>query len=382
MTPPATRRILFVKRVLCDYQVPFFLALQPRLAADGIALAIAAGRPRPNEGLTDGLDQVPFATPTPLVPIGPLYWTRAIPPGRADLLLLEQASAQLVNYPRLAIRAFGGGPITALVGHGAHFNRAGRAPFRDAWRRFWLRRADWFFAYTPRAARAVEQAGFPADRITVFENTVDTRAWQVALDAVSEPERQRLRFALFQETEPRPTGLFCGRLVAEKEIPFLLHSLTLLHRRLPDFRMILIGDGPERDAVKSFCAETNWCRWVGRHTGADRAPYFRLASLFLHPAPIGLALLDAFAAALPVATTRSDRHGPEIDYLTPGVNGLATEPDPIAFATASAALLADAAACVAFGQAARREAQTHSVERMADLFADGIRRALNRSRTP
>ena len=42
--------------------------------------------------------------------------------------------------------------------------------------------------------------------------------------------------------------------------------------------------------------------------------------------------LGSSAAGLPALTSRGPGHGPEIDYLQPGVNGLLTERDPQAYA--------------------------------------------------
>ncbi len=43
------------------------------------------------------------------------------------------------------------------------------------------------------------------------------------------------------------------------------------------------------------------------------------------PGAVGLAILDAFAAGLPMVTTHCRGHGPEIAYLRQNENGLMTE---------------------------------------------------------
>ncbi|WP_457742283.1 glycosyltransferase, partial [Thermococcus sp.] len=49
--------------------------------------------------------------------------------------------------------------------------------------------------------------------------------------------------------------LFVGRLIPEKGVDFLLRSLALLKRRFPDFRAIIVGDGPERRKLERLARE-------------------------------------------------------------------------------------------------------------------------------
>lgn len=374
--PPALRQVLFVKRVAPDYTVPFLLELDRLLAGADAALTVLAGRPDPAEGLADGLPALPFGRRLAVRRLPGGTWTS---PGawplvrQCRLVLLEQAAGQLINYPVLLRRGLGRPPAVGLVGHGAHFNRATRAPLRDAWRRFWLRRADRFFAYTARSARAALAAGVPAARITVFDNAVDTAALAAAAERLTPADDARLAGELFGTAAGTgPAGLFCGRLVKEKNIPFLLDSLQRIRDRLPGFRAIVVGDGPEAGLVRAFTAANPWCAWAGRRSGTELAPYLRLADLVLHPAPAGLAVLDAFALGKPFATLDTPRHGPEIEYLRDGVNGLLTPAVPEAFAVAAAALLADPARLAAMGRAAREEARLRTVANMAARFAEGV----------
>ncbi|WP_457742235.1 glycosyltransferase family 4 protein, partial [Thermococcus sp.] len=49
--------------------------------------------------------------------------------------------------------------------------------------------------------------------------------------------------------------LFVGRIIPEKGVDFLLRSLALLKRRFPDFRAIIVGDGPERRKLERLARE-------------------------------------------------------------------------------------------------------------------------------
>jgi glycosyltransferase involved in cell wall biosynthesis len=383
--PRPIRRVLIVRRVTSDYQVPFYQALHKQLAAASISLEVCSGAPWPQEALPDSLDALPFGhRVTHRRLAGKAFWS----PGLwsylqpADLLLMEQANAQLINPPLLlgrTIRRLTGrkGPLVALIGHGGHFNRTRPAPIRDALRRFLLNRADWFFAYTNRSSRRVQDQGFPSERITVFDNTLDTAPLMKAAEALTPRDQADLRLALFGDAADRPTALFCGRLVKEKEIPFLLNSLAAIREAVPEFRAILIGDGPERERVDAFRRGRAWCAWVGKKTGTDRVPYFKIAHLALHPAPAGLALIDSFALGLPFITIEGDRHGPEIDYLVPGTNGLLTPADPASFARAVVDTLRNPGRLARLRQGALESGRLHTLGHMTDRFTQGILACLN-----
>src|SRR5439155_20640401 len=66
----------------------------------------------------------------------------------------------------------------------------------------------------------------------------------------------------------------------------------------------------------------SWIKYIGPKFDQEKVPYFMLSKLFLMPGVVGLAVLDAFALAVPLVTTAVPGHGPEIDYLDDGTNGI------------------------------------------------------------
>ncbi|KQN01156.1 hypothetical protein ASE82_16925 [Sphingomonas sp. Leaf230] len=103
-----------------------------------------------------------------------------------------------------------------------------------------------------------------------------------------------------------------------------------------------------------------------------------LGQVFMMPGLIGLAILDAGAAGLAIATTDFPWHSPEIAYLEPGVSGLkvADWENPEAYAAEVAALLLDRPALDRMRAAARSMAERYSIEAMAQNFASGVLKAL------
>src|SRR5207249_4662732 len=69
----------------------------------------------------------------------------------------------------------------------------------------------------------------------------------------------------------RPTGLhsrdpivlFVGRLVANKGVQFIIEALRALIVEIPGLQGVIIGDGPERDALKRAAAGLPAVQFLG-----------------------------------------------------------------------------------------------------------------------
>jgi glycosyltransferase involved in cell wall biosynthesis len=96
----------------------------------------------------------------------------------------------------------------------------------------------------------------------------------------------------------------------------------------------------------------------------------------LNPGLVGLGILDAFAAGIPLITTDCGLHSPEIAYLESGQNGLMTADTVQAFSGACSGLLADSEALRRMGEAAKACASIYNIQHMTQRFGDGILAAL------
>ena len=105
--------------------------------------------------------------------------------------------------------------------------------------------------------------------------------------------------------------LYVGRLAGEKNTRTLFRSFELLQRRRPhEFRLLVIGDGPQRKELRKLQS-----RGTGKHViwipycacPADLARYYRAADLFVHPGvqeTFGLVALESQACGTPVVGIR------------------------------------------------------------------------------
>jgi glycosyltransferase involved in cell wall biosynthesis len=90
-------------------------------------------------------------------------------------------------------------------------------------------------------------------------------------------------------------------------------------------RLIIVGDGPERESLQSLAKEVYpSAEFIGARHGAALAPYFKEADLFVLPGTGGLAVQEAMSYGLPVIVAQGD--GTQ-DDLVRKENGWQIPPD-------------------------------------------------------
>ncbi len=122
--------------------------------------------------------------------------------------------------------------------------------------------------------------------------------------------------------------LFCSRLVAKTDLELLFDAFAKSRaHRLDGYQLVIIGDGPRREAFSRQCEQlgvADRVHFLGKKLdAADLAPWFLGAKFFVYPGAIGLSVCHAFQHGLPVLThDDAQRHGPEFRYLESNLNGL------------------------------------------------------------
>jgi glycosyltransferase involved in cell wall biosynthesis len=301
-------RLAIQQRVLTPYRAALFDALAA--ACDG-GVSVCAGRPRPVESIavTDRLAAARF---TPLDNLhllrGPFYlcWQR----GLLRWLQSENPSALVVEAnPRYlstpaAVRWMKrrGRPVLGW-GLGAPAPSGPLSGLRLLRRKRFLLQFDAMLTYSRQGAQEYAALGFPAQRIFVAPNA--------ASPAPTWPLPQRpAGFA------GPPNLLFVGRLQARKRVDLLLAACAALPQALQP-GLVIVGDGPERAELEALAQRIYpLARFAGAKHGAELAPYFRAADLFVLPGTGGLAVQEAMSHGLPVIMGRGD--GTNDDLVRPG----------------------------------------------------------------
>ncbi|MCW5635515.1 MAG: glycosyltransferase family 4 protein [Rubrivivax sp.] len=375
---PAARRarVVVTQHRLLHYRQAFFDRLRDACAARGIELRLVHGQASPAEALKKDTGRLPWADEMRNriwrvrgVDVVWQPYPRAL--RDADLVVLIQENRILSNYPWLLHWGVRPGQRVAYWGHGRNLQSAAPEGLRERWKRWFVNRVDWWFAYTESTRAILEGDGFPAERISVLDNAIDNEQFERDLAAVSADERARRRKRL-DAAEGAPVGLYCGSLYPDKRLDLLLRAADRVQADHPGFRLVVLGDGPSRDVITAAAASRPWLHWAGVQRGAEKAAWFRAAELYLSPGAVGLHVLDAFCAGLPMITTRGARHGPEIAYLRSGENGFVVEDDAQSYADAVLRLLRDPAEMQRVRAAAARDAGRYTLDHMVQRFVVGI----------
>lgn len=369
------RRVVILETQLKRYRVPFVHQLAAALRVHDISLVVGYSDPPPQD--RDRADTVELDRELGhKLPLATLWHGRIVLQPAwalvrdADLVIVGQANGLLFNYVLLALSRLGVKRV-AYWGHG--YNHQARGGGVAEWfKRKLLGRIDWWFAYTPEVTTYLVDQGIREDTITTVYNTIDIEALRIAIAGV---DRARARARLGIALESR-VALYCGALVPEKQLGFLVDAAAEVRRLVPDFELVIVGAGRERAMLEALAHYRPFIHVVGPAFEADRATYFAISDVCMLPAYAGLAVNDAFAAGLPIATTDHPGHGPERGYLTPTVDSIVSDFDVDGYAQAIAELLADPASLAAMKAAARRAADRVPMQRMVAAFTEGIVRCL------
>lgn len=320
---------------------------------------------------------IPWGVKAPItrLPFGLEYQHAILEALSCDLVIVQQENKLLLNY-LLNVLSAARLKRVAFFGHGRNFQSRNPRGRGERFKKFWATKVNWWFGYTDETRRHIERLGFPSNRITVFNNAVDTSEVRQQIAAAT-PERLAERRREIGIAHER-VGIFVGSLYPDRRLQFLVDAADRIRARLPDFMLVVVGGGEQLPLMQELAATRPWVKVLGPRFGADKVELMLLAQLFLMPGLVGLAVVDAGAAALPTVTTAFPYHSPEIAYVEHGVNGVVVQDweDPQAYAEAVVNLLNDPDRLAAMRSAAERMAADLTIEAMADRFADGVLKAL------
>ncbi|MEX0836061.1 MAG: glycosyltransferase family 4 protein [Nitriliruptor sp.] len=210
--------------------------------------------------------------------------------------------------------------------------------------------------------------GWPTSRFRIVPNGVD-----VARFSGAEP------FPELIDPE-RPTLLFVGRLERRKGLEPLIRAFTRLKTDRPELRLLVVGDGPERDRCQELLPARlrSDVSFLGR-VDHDELPRF-YASCDLYVAPslggesFGIVLLEAMAAGRAIVASNIPGYR---SVATDGRQGRLVPPgDPAALATAIGTLLDNPSLRSAMAADGRRTVDAFDWARVAEQVADAYGEAV------
>ena len=149
-------------------------------------------------------------------------------------------------------------------------------------------------------------------------------------------------------------ALYVGRLAPEKNLELVARAYEAMARRNPRVRLVIVGDGPQRQALGQMCPNAHF---AGVRSGLELSAHYASADLFIFPSlseTFGNVTLEAMASGLPVLAYE---HAAAAELIRPGQSGLSV---PVgqedAYVAHAEALSADLDRCRLMGLAARQVA--------------------------
>jgi colanic acid/amylovoran biosynthesis glycosyltransferase len=208
--------------------------------------------------------------------------------------------------------------------------------------------------------------GFPGERVVVHYTGVDLHRFR------GDPAAAR-----------EPVVLFVGRMVEGKGGSHLLHAMALVHARQPTVRVVLIGDGPERDEWELMARQTGVAaEFLGERPPEDVQQWLQRAAVLCVPSittasgaqeGFGMVFAEALASGLPVV---SHAVGGIPEAVGEGVGGLLVpEGDDAGLAHALERVLSDPDLRVALGRAGQSRVHAlfdlrRQTERLEGVYQD------------
>jgi len=372
--------VLIIQRRLPKYRLELFNRLRTALADLNVQLSLLHGTPSQEELTKQDEGVLSWAFRVSCGYLGVesarAVWL-SIPADiirQQALVIIPHENGMLQNYLLLARHVVLCKPKLAFWGHGANFQRDRKGGLKQCLRGWTMKQADWWFAYTSASVKRLTESGYPEARITCLNNAIDTRAIIEWTKSISVEEKTELRDEL--ALLGSKVGIYLGSLHRAKRLDFLFAAADEMRKKVPDFELIIIGDGPMRDGVSAFVKARPWAKWVGAQHGREKVLYASLGTVMLNPGMVGLGILDSFSLGIPMVTTDCGIHSPEIAYLENGRNGFIVPNDLDEYVKCVTDLFDDAPLLERIKLNCLEDAQKYTLDNMVNNFCNGILSAL------
>jgi glycosyltransferase involved in cell wall biosynthesis len=351
------------------------------LAAEGVEVRLVVPR-YADEPEIDGIVRVPGR----VVPRDPedrvVSWTAlraAVRQEAADCDLIHVQTPFLAHYAGLSAARHLGRPIIATYHTLFEEYLQHYAPFLPG---------EWLRGLARRLSRgqcnALDGVVVPStamrERLDQYGVSVPMHVLPtgIPMGRFTQGDRQRFRERHGLPAD-QPCALFVGRVAFEKNIDFLIESLVLARRDLPNLILLITGEGPAEQALHRQADALGLggaVRFIGYLDRQHELPdCYAAADCFVFASRTetqGLVLLEAMAMGLPVVALAA--MGTR-DILSPGRGCLVPQDSVAAFAAAMVRLLRDPVLRSRLSHGARDYAREWADDRLAAKLA-GLYRSI------
>ena len=240
-------------------------------------------------------------------------------------------------------------------------------------------RARLYDLAAPVLRRAVERLAIRiavSERAAAFERARIGGTFRIVPNGVD--------VARFADAEPAELGagrkaLFVGRLDERKGFRVAVEAFGRMAATRQDLRLIVVGDGPERDAVDELpVALRARVTMLGHVSNEELAPFSAACDVYLGAAvggeSFGVVLVESMAAGLPIVASAIPGYD---EVVSQDVDGVLVPPrDASALAEAAGRILDDPALATRLGDAGRDHASrydwTQVVAKLEGCYEDAM----------
>ena len=288
---------------------------------------------------------------------------------RPTILHTHTAKAGAVGRAAALLAGGARPPIVVHTFHGhvlrGYFNRVATFGFRTL-ERLLARMTTKLIAVSPEVRDDLVRLGVaPAEKFAVIRLGIELDQRVCSSDDQRTETRRVLGLG---RGEPFVVG-WVGRMTAVKRTDLVVRVLRALVDRGVDARLLLVGDGPDREALERLAHDlgvVKRCLFLGYQE--DVARFYDAIDVLLLPSVnegTPVSVIEALAAERPAVATRV---GGIPDVVRDGVDGFLVDSDePDALAERLAELAADPLRRAAMGEAGRaRVLERYAVDRLVD----------------
>lgn len=208
------------------------------------------------------------------------------------------------------------------------------------------------------------------DNYTVIPTGIDLKPYQTA-------DGQKIRKKKHWENDI--VMISVGRLAPEKNWFTLIQATALVLKEYPQFRLVLIGDGPDRKFLEGLTTELGIRKRVtftGSIDFSETPSYLKASNIFGFASVTetqGLATLEAMAAGLPIVAVNASGTR---DLLKNGQQGYLVDNSAEALAKGIKKLLSSPERMQKFAQAASKKAQLFNIDTLTNQLLDVYEQAI------